>query len=171
MNSHHTQNNNAYVSLGSNLGDRAGHLLLAVQGMMKAGLEVTRLSSIYETEPVETFAQPTFLNLVAELRGNSLPVPEQLMAILLRIEDALGRRREVSRGPRTIDLDLLLYRNELRSTQFITLPHPRFHQRRFVLQPLAELCPGLVHPTLNQTISELLAATHDNSGIRRWVPS
>src|ERR1700687_2946317 len=115
MISHHSHIDNAYLSLGSNLGDRAGYLLLAVQGMMKARLEVTRLSSIYETEPVETFAQPTFLNLVAELRGNTLPGPEQLLAILLRIENALGRRREVSMGPRTIDLDLLLYRDELRS--------------------------------------------------------
>jgi 2-amino-4-hydroxy-6-hydroxymethyldihydropteridine diphosphokinase len=137
---------------------------------MAAGLDVTRLSSIYETEPVETFVQPTFLNLVAELRGHTLPVPEQLMAILLRLEAALGRTREVSMGPRSIDLDLLLYRDELRSTQFITLPHPRFHQRRFVLEPLAELCPGLVHPTLNQTVSELLTATQDNSAVRRWAP-
>jgi 2-amino-4-hydroxy-6-hydroxymethyldihydropteridine diphosphokinase len=161
---------NAYVGLGSNLGDRAGTLLLAVQRMMDAGLIVTRLSTIYETEPVETFAQPAFLNLVAELRAHTLPAPEQLLAILLRIEDGLGRTRDVSMGPRTIDLDLLLYRNELRSTQFITLPHPRFHQRRFVLEPLAELCPGLVHPTLQQTIAELLSATEDNSNVKRWTP-
>jgi 2-amino-4-hydroxy-6-hydroxymethyldihydropteridine diphosphokinase len=164
------QIDNAYVGLGSNLGDRAGNLLLAIREMMAAGLDVTRLSSIYETEPVETFAQPTFLNMVAELRGNTLPAPEQLMATLLRIEAALGRTRDVSMGPRTIDLDLLLYRDELRATQFITLPHPRSHQRRFVLEPLAELCPGLVHPTLDQTVSELLATTLDNSTVRRWVP-
>ena len=138
--------------------------------MMEAGLDVNRLSAIYETEPVETFAQPTFLNMVAELRGNTLPAPEQLMATLLRIEQALGRTREVPLAPRTIDLDLLLYRDELRSTQFITLPHPRLHQRRFVLAPLAELCPGLVHPILNQTISELLSATADISEVRRWLP-
>src|SRR2546425_10484344 len=161
---------NAYVGLGSNLGDRAGHLLLAIRGMMEAGLDVLRLSAIYESEPVETFAQPTFLNMVAELRGNTLPVAEQLMARLLRIEEALGRTREVPMGPRTIDLDLLLYRDELRSTQFITLPHPRLHQRRFVLEPLAELCPRLIHPTLQQTISELLKETDDNSAVRRWTP-
>src|SRR6478609_6176147 len=123
---------NAYVGLGSNLGDRAGNLLLAVRGMKEASLEVMRLSAIYETEPVETFAQPAFLNLVAELRGNTLPTPEQVMARLLRIEYALGRTREVPLGPRTIDLDLLLYGDEQRSTQFLTLPHPRMHQRRFV---------------------------------------
>ena len=168
MFSHHDQISNAYVSLGSNLGDRAGNLLLAVRGMMEAGLEVTRLSAIYETEAVETFAQPAFLNMVAELRGSTLPAPEQVMARLLRIEYALGRTREVSMGPRTIDLDLLLYRNELRSTQFLILPHPRLHQRRFVLEPLAEIAPRLVHPTVHQSISDLLANVADQSEVRRW---
>lgn len=166
----HPQIDNAYVGLGSNLGDRAGNLLLAIQGMMAAGLEVARLSAIYETEPVETFAQPTFLNMVAELRSNTLPAPEQLLAKLLRIEQELGRTREVPMGPRTIDLDLLLYHDETRSTPFITLPHPRLHQRRFVLEPLAELCPGLVHPILRQTVSELLATTSDISAVTLWKP-
>ena len=168
MFSNHPHINNAYVSLGANLGDRTGNLLLAVRGMMEAGLEITRLSAIYETEAVETFAQPAFLNMVAELRGNTLPAPEQVMALLLRIEYALGRSREVSMGPRTIDLDLLIYRDELRSTQFLILPHPRLHQRRFVLEPLAEIAPRLVHPTLHQTISDLLANVDDQSEVRRW---
>ena len=103
---------NAYVGLGSNLGDRAGNLLLAVRGMLDAGLDVIRLSSIYETEAVDHKDQPPFLNMVAELRGSTLPAPEQLMARLLRIEYALGRTREVPLGPRTIDLDLLFYRDE-----------------------------------------------------------
>jgi len=161
---------NAYVGLGSNLGDRAGNLLLALRGMMDASLEVVRLSAIYETEAIETFAQPTFLNMVAELRGNTLPAPEQTMARLLRIEYALGRTREVPLGPRTIDLDLLFYRNEKRATQFLTLPHPRLHQRRFVLEPLAELCPRLVHPTLHRPISDLLADVDDQSSVSRWHP-
>src|SRR5213079_1969909 len=151
----------AYVSLGSNLGDRAGHLLLAIRGMMDAGLEVVRLSSIYETEPVETFAQPSFLNMLAKLQGTTLPPPEQLMARLLRVEYALGRTREVPLGPRTIDLDLLFYKDETRATEFLTLPHPRLHQRRFVLEPLAELAPNLEHPTLQKTISELLKEIED----------
>jgi 2-amino-4-hydroxy-6-hydroxymethyldihydropteridine diphosphokinase len=90
------------------------------------------------------------------------------MARLLRIEYMLGRTREVSRGPRTIDLDLLLYRDEQRSTQFLTLPHPRLHQRRFVLVPLAELGPRLVHPTLHQTIRDLLANVSDQAQVYRW---
>ena len=124
---------NVYIGLGSNLGDRAGNLLLAVRAMMEAGPNVIRLSNIYETEPVETFAQPAFLNMVAELRGDELPRPEELMARLLRIENSLGRTREVAMAPRPIDLDLLLYRDEISDSQFLTLPHARFHRRRFVL--------------------------------------
>lgn len=162
---------NAYIGLGSNLEDRAGNLLLGIRGMMDAGLEVIRLSSIYETEPVETFAQPAFLNMVAELRGNTLPRPEELMARLLRIENSLGRTREVAMAPRSIDLDLLLYRNETSNTQFLTLPHARFHRRRFVLLPLAELAPRLLHPTLNKTMTQLLEALDDDSEVRPWNPS
>ena len=161
---------NAYVSLGSNLGDRAGNLLHGIRGMLDAGLEVIRLSQIYETEPVETFPQQSFLNMVAELRGNTLPRPEEVMARLLRVEYSLGRTRDVPKAPRAIDLDLLLYQNETSDTQFLTLPHPRLHRRRFVLAPLAELAPRLVHPTINKTMSELLEALEDKSEVRQWNP-
>jgi 2-amino-4-hydroxy-6-hydroxymethyldihydropteridine diphosphokinase len=161
---------NAYIGLGSNLGDRAGNLLLAIRGMIEAGLDVIQISKVYETEPVETFAQGAFLNMVVELRGNSLPAPEELMARLLRIENSLGRTREVAMAPRSIDLDLLLYRNEISNTKFLTLPHARFHRRRFVLVPLAELAPQLIHPTLNKTIRELLEALDDDSAVRPWNP-
>src|SRR5207302_8102127 len=116
----------AYVSLGSNLGDRAGNLLLAVRGMMDAVFCVTRVSSIYETQPVGTIDQPTFLNMVAEL-GNPHPAPDQVMALLLRIEFALGHIRDVKDGPRTIHLDLLLYGDVESHTEFLMLPHPRLH--------------------------------------------
>jgi len=161
---------NAYVGLGSNLGDRAGYLLLAVRGMLDAGLDVIRLSSIYETEPVEYENQPAFLNLVAELRGSTLPSPEQMMARLLRIEYALGRTRDIRMGPRTIDLDLLFFKDQQLETEFLTLPHPRMALRRFVLVPLNELAPGLVHPVLGKPISELLAQTKDRSTVTRWMP-
>ena len=170
MSAHPSPIDVVYIGLGSNLGDRAGNLLLAVRGMMEAGLEITRLSSVYETEPVETFAQPTFLNMVVEIQGDKLPAPDQLMEALLEIERRMGRRREVPLGPRNIDLDLLLYGDRLHSTPDLTLPHPRLHQRRFVLEPLAELCPKLVHPILRRTIDELLSATTDNSEVRLWRP-
>ncbi len=159
-----------YVSLGSNLGDRAGNLLLGIRGMLDAGLEISRLSNVYETEPVQTFPQPAFLNMVAELSSNELPPSEQMMACLLRGEYALGRTRETAMAPRTIDLDLLLYRDETRNTESLILPHPRFHLRRFVLTPLAELAPRLVHPTLNLTVTDLLQNLEDRSEVKRWRP-
>ena len=163
-------NQNAYIGLGSNLGDRAGYLLLAVRGMLDAGLDVIRLSSIYETEPVEYEKQPAFLNMVAELRGSTLPSPEQLLACLLRIEYALGRKRDVPMGPRTIDLDLLIFKDQRLATEFLTVPHPRLHARRFVLVPLNELVPNLVHPVLEKPVRELLSATKDQSNVARWTP-
>jgi 2-amino-4-hydroxy-6-hydroxymethyldihydropteridine diphosphokinase len=160
---------NAYVGLGSNLGDRAGYLLLAVRGMLDAGLDIIRLSSIYETEAVEYEEQPAFLNLVAELRGATLPTPEQTLARLLRIEYALGRTRDVRMGPRTIDLDLLIFKDARSDTAFLKLPHPRIAARRFVLVPLAELVPNLVHPVVGKSIRELLAQTEDSSSVVRWL--
>jgi 2-amino-4-hydroxy-6-hydroxymethyldihydropteridine diphosphokinase len=159
---------NAYIGLGSNLGDRAGYLLLAVRGMLDAGLDVIRLSSIYETEPVEYEQQPPFLNMVAELRGSTLPTPEQTLARLLRIEYLLGRTRDVPLGPRTIDLDLLIFKDSHSNTDFLKLPHPRIAARRFVLVPLAEIVPNLVHPVLGKPIRELLAHTEDSSSVVRW---
>ena len=160
---------NAYVGLGANLGDRAGYLLLAVRGMLDAGLDVIRLSSIYETEPVEYENQPAFLNMVAELRGSTLPSPEQMMARLLRIEYALGRKRDIPMGPRTIDLDLLIFKNHQLESEFLTVPHPRLALRRFVLVPLNELVPTLVHPVLGKPIGELLLQTKDRSTVTRWT--
>ena len=160
----------AYVSLGSNLGDRAGNLLLAIRGIIDAGHEVTRLSQIYETEPVETFPQPIFLNMVAELRVDALLKPEQLLEQLLGVEQLMGRKRDSIKGPRTIDLDLLLYGDHLVESKRLTLPHPQFHRRRFVLVPLAELCPNLKHPVIHRTISELLQETIDNSEVKPWIP-
>jgi len=136
--------------------------------MLDCGLEVRRLSKIYETDAVSDFEQPEFLNMVAEIDGSALPPPESMLARLLRIEYSLGRTREVPKGPRTIDLDLLLYQDETRDTDFLALPHPRLHERRFVLMPLAELCPKLAHPQLNHTIEELLAMTKDEAMVRVW---
>jgi 2-amino-4-hydroxy-6-hydroxymethyldihydropteridine diphosphokinase len=169
MFSHRNHATKAYVGIGSNLGDRAGNLLLAVRGITHASMTVTCLSSIYETEPVSDVEQPPFLNLVAEI-GSPLPTPEQVMARLLRIEFALGRVRDVKDGPRTIDLDLLFYGDLERDTEFLRLPHPRLHERRFVLEPLAEIAPRLVHPKSGLSIVDLLEDLEDKSEVKRWAP-
>ena len=156
----------AYISLGSNLGDRAGYLLLAVRGMLNAGFDVIRLSRVYETQPVDFVEQPSFLNMVAEICGETAPTPDQMMARLLRVEYALGRTRDIDKGPRTIDLDLLIYKDEVRRSEFLTLPHPRLAERRFVLVPFAELVPNLMHPTLKRSIGDLLAHTTDKSDVQ-----
>jgi 2-amino-4-hydroxy-6-hydroxymethyldihydropteridine diphosphokinase len=108
--------------------------------------------------------------MVAELRGSALPSPEQTLARLLRIEYALGRTRDLPMGPRTIDLDLLIFKDQRSNTEFLKLPHPRIAARRFVLVPLNELVPNLVHPVTGKTITELLAQTNDSSGVIRWQP-
>jgi 2-amino-4-hydroxy-6-hydroxymethyldihydropteridine diphosphokinase len=177
MPSSNTKNLHAYVGLGSNLGDRAGNLLLAIRGMISAGLKIRCLSSIYETEPVDVREQPLFLNMVAELYGAALPLPDQLLGRLLRIEYALGRRRsegalqqQLRRGPRIIDLDLLLYGEETSATDFLILPHPRLHLRRFALVPLAEIAPHLTHPMFDKTINDLLLEVTDHSKVKLWQP-
>jgi 2-amino-4-hydroxy-6-hydroxymethyldihydropteridine diphosphokinase len=160
--------NNIYIGLGSNLGDRAGNLLLAIRGLLLTGIEVVNLSQIYETEPFETIAQPAFLNTVVEVRSKTVMSPEELMTRLLDIETSLGRRREIDKGPRTIDLDLLVFGDQICESPLLKLPHPELHRRRFVLVPLAELAPALVHPVLQRSIRELLADLSDRSTVKLW---
>jgi 2-amino-4-hydroxy-6-hydroxymethyldihydropteridine diphosphokinase len=108
--------------------------------------------------------------MVAEI-GTPLPTPEQVMARLLRIEYLLGRVRDIKDGPRTIDLDLLMYGEVLSNTDFLRLPHPCLHLRRFVLEPLVEIAPNLHHPTLKHTFQELLDKVEDTSAVKRWAPA
>jgi 2-amino-4-hydroxy-6-hydroxymethyldihydropteridine diphosphokinase len=159
-----------YVSLGSNLGDRAGNLLLAVRGLLEAGFVVHKLSAIYETEPVETHEeQPNYLNMVAEIWITNIS-PSQMMARMLRIEYLLGRKEKNKKKPRTADLDLLLYGDFQCYTDFLTIPHPRMHERKFVLTPMLEIAPHLVHPVLNKTIQELHSELEDDVEVTRWKP-
>jgi 2-amino-4-hydroxy-6-hydroxymethyldihydropteridine diphosphokinase len=155
-----------YLSLGSNLGDRAANLARAIVALPEAGVRVLRRSSLYETEPVDFLAQPWFLNCVVE--GETSLMPRQLLHALQGIERLLGSRKLVPRGPRIIDLDILLYATSRVRTEEMEIPHPRMAERRFVLVPLAELAPELHHPVLGATIAELLANTKDKSGVRPW---
>ncbi|MEO8649698.1 MAG: 2-amino-4-hydroxy-6-hydroxymethyldihydropteridine diphosphokinase [Acidobacteriota bacterium] len=160
----------AYVGLGSNLGDRAGNLLLAVRGLMEASFAVTKLSGIYESEPVGIESSGNFLNMTAEIRAANI-TPSQMMARMLRIEYLLGRKNKSLKKPRTIDLDLLFYGKEKVDTPFLILPHPRLHLRNFVLVPMSEIAPGFVHPTLHKDMQRLLAESADTSRVVRWNPT
>lgn len=160
----------AYVSLGSNLGDRAGNLLLAVRGLMEASFDVHKLSGVYETEPVGVEGHDNFLNMVAEIRLSGI-TPSQMMARMLRIEYLLGRKDKFLQKPRTVDLDLLFYSDVVQENSFLTLPHPRLHLRKFVLVPMAEIAPAFVHPVLYKTMQEILAESDDEKEVRRWRPA
>jgi 2-amino-4-hydroxy-6-hydroxymethyldihydropteridine diphosphokinase len=161
----------AYVGLGSNLGDRAGNLLLAVRGLMEASFDVTKLSAIYETEPWQIDCKTWFLNMVAEIRVSPHISPSQMMARLLRIEYLLGRGEENRDTARTADLDILFFGNVELRTELLTVPHPRLHLRKFVLCPFNEIAPDYVHPTIHRTISDLLSACPDRSQVTRWNPN
>jgi 2-amino-4-hydroxy-6-hydroxymethyldihydropteridine diphosphokinase len=155
-----------YISLGSNVGDRAATLQRAIVAMNANGIRVVRRSALYLTEPVEAPPQAWFLNAVVEAETRWMPL--QLLKTLAAIERDFGRQRVVPRGPRTLDLDLLLFGTSVIDTPELQVPHPRLAERRFVLVPLAELAPALRHPTLGRSISELLAATQDRSEVRLW---
>jgi 2-amino-4-hydroxy-6-hydroxymethyldihydropteridine diphosphokinase len=142
-----------YLSLGSNLGDRARNLQDAVEQLRSLG-EVEAVSSFYETEPVGLKHQPWFLNCAVALRTQRMP--RQLLSAVMQIEQALGRKRRVAKGPRTIDIDILLFGSSVIDLPSLVVPHPAMHERRFVLQPLAEIAPAARHPVLRRTARELL---------------
>jgi 2-amino-4-hydroxy-6-hydroxymethyldihydropteridine diphosphokinase len=155
-----------YLSLGSNLGDRSANLEQAIEALPGAGIKILRRSSTYETEPVDFLEQPWFLNCVMEGKTN-LP-PRALLGKLQGIEQQLGSRKLVPRGPRIIDLDVLFYGSQVIREPGIEIPHPRLAQRRFVLVPLVEIAPQLRHPLMGKTADELLAETPDRSVVRIW---
>ena len=143
-----------YFSLGSNLGDREAYLRRALEALAGAGVRVLRVSSIRETEPVDVREQPMFLNLVAEAETDLFP--KQLLGHTQQIERELGRVRTLPKGPRTIDIDILLYGSLVMDTPELTIPHPRMAERLFVLLPLAELAPDLRHPVTHRTVRDML---------------
>ena len=185
-----TGGNAIYLGLGSNLGDREGNLREAIKRIKALGIDVTNASSIYETEPVGLADQPWFLNQVIEtkLPGTAIPgftsetsagaQAEALLLELLDIERKMGRERSAANAPRVIDIDLLLFGDLItgqsgddkepasRSQAGIVVPHPRMHLRRFVLEALCEIAPGLIHPVSRKTCREILSELDDYSAVR-----
>src|ERR1700676_1502706 len=153
-----------YLSLGSNVGDRGEHLRNAIRRLETTG-RVIEVSPVYETEPVEFTEQPWFLNCAVALETGK--GPRELMAALLGIEEAMGRRRIQTKGPRSIDIDILLFENEIIDSKELTIPHPAMHERRFVLEPLAEIAPQVLHPVLKKTIRELRDALPTGQDVRK----
>ena len=153
-----------FLSLGSNIGDRMANIMTALDRLREAG-EIIEVSSIYETEPVEFTAQPWFLNCVAELDTDKMP--KQLLMAMLKIEQGMGRNRQQKKGPRIIDLDILLFGNSVIDAEGLTIPHPSLQERRFVLEPLREIAPDLRHPVLKRTVRELLSELPAGQAVRR----
>jgi 2-amino-4-hydroxy-6-hydroxymethyldihydropteridine diphosphokinase len=156
--------NLAYLSLGSNVGNRENHLREAIQRLETAG-HVMSVSSFYETEPVEFTDQGWFLNCAVALETEQ--TPEQLMAALLQIEQEMGRRRTQKKGPRNIDIDILLFGDVVIDATELSIPHPAMQQRRFVLEPLAEIAPDVRHPVLKKTVRELVDGLPDGQVVRK----
>jgi len=154
-----------YLSLGSNVGDRRANLETAIARLGELG-EVKAVSSFYETEPVELGGQPWFYNCAVAVETEMMP--RRLLGRVLALEQAMGRRRLQPKGPRTIDIDILLFGGSVVDTRELIIPHPALHERRFVLEPLSEIAGNVRHPVFKRTIRELRdALPHDTGAVRK----
>jgi 2-amino-4-hydroxy-6-hydroxymethyldihydropteridine diphosphokinase len=154
-----------YLSLGSNLGDRSAMLRTGIEALANSQIRVKKISSFYETEPVDFLDQPWFLNCVVE--GETNLSPQELLLALRGIESLIGSKKEFAKGPRLLDMDILLYGDETIDTPELQIPHPRMLQRKFVLAPLAEIASTRRHPSWNRTASQYFAESTDPSTVRR----
>ncbi len=154
-----------YLSLGSNIGHREANLERALR-LLGEEVKIHRISSIYETAPVGYADQPSFLNMVCE--GETLLDPWELLAFVKGIERRMGRTPNFRNGPRVIDVDILFYDDRRIASEHLTIPHPRLSERRFVLEPLAEIAPELPHPESGKSVSELLSMLTDSQDVRKW---
>ncbi len=157
-----------FLSAGSNLGNRKEHLLAGLRALDAAGVHPARVSSFFETEPVGTTSQHWFLNVALEARTSL--APQDLLRRCQQIERSRGRIRTFQGAPRTLDLDILLYENFVLDLPHLKIPHPRMAERRFVLEPLAEIAPQLLHPVLHRSILFLLQSCPDSSTVQHYLP-
>lgn len=157
-----------YLSLGSNLGDREANLRTAIEKLGEFGT-ISKISSFYETEPVEVTAQPWFLNCAAKFDTEKMP--RQLISAILALEQSMGRQRKQQKGPRTIDIDILLFGSSVIEIPSLTVPHPHLHERRFVLEPLAEIAPDARHPIFKRSMRELRDALPPGQTVRKLSPA
>ena len=155
-----------YLSLGSNLGDREANLRTAIEKLSEIGNPVA-VSSFYETEPVDVASQSWFLNCAVKLETEKMP--RQLITAILGVEQEMGRQRKQQKAPRTIDIDILFFGTSVINLPALTIPHPRMHERRFVLEPLVEIAPDVRHPIFKRSIRELKEALPAGQTVKKLV--
>jgi len=155
-----------FLSLGSNAGDRKKNMEDACLLIEKAHIKVLRSSSIYETQPVDYLSQPWFLNQMLEVSTTLLP--DDLLDVVKKIETKLGRTKSIPKGPRKIDIDIILAGEFIQLTSRLEIPHPEMHKRNFVLIPLREMAPDVMHPILKKNIESLVKENDDPSEIKKY---
>ena len=154
-----------FLCIGTNLGDRRKNLAHAISLLEKEGIEILKVSSLYETQPVDIPSQPWFYNQVIEIRSNVNPMA--FLALIKKIERKIGRMDHSYKGPRIIDIDILMVEKTVVQTKELKIPHPRMEKRNFVLLPFVEISPDAIHPIINEKIIDLLNKSNDHSIVKQ----